>query len=188
MINMNCPADTLNSHITKLLSLKGIQGLGLKLNISIVFTWQGFGSRDSCRDGHCGKAPGEVSMADGVSSRQIQKRTHLWTKLSPSDTSVITYLRSGEKCCRAAMKEVRKNVRETTLQIQMSVKKKGENVLQDLEQIPLQPTEKMMVTQVVPLKPVEDHVGADIHTAACGEKPTLQKAPGRTFDPVGDRH
>lgn len=101
---------------------------------------------------------------------------------------MITYLRSGEKHCTAAMREARKIARETTLQIQRSVKKEGENVLQELDQIPLQPTEKMMVTQVVPLKPVEDHVGVDIHTAACGEEPTLEKAPGRTCNPVGDRH
>ena len=58
-----------------------------------------------------------------------------------------------------------------------------------------------MVTQVVPLQPMEDHAGADIHTAArggphagaggyalkeaaaCGE-PMQKQAPGRTRDPM----
>ena len=35
-------------------------------------------------------------------------------------------------------------------------------------EILLQPMEKIMVMQVVPLQPMEDHAGADIHTAAWG--------------------
>ena len=49
-----------------------------------------------------------------------------------------------------------------------SVKKEGEEVLQALEQIPLQPMMKTMVTQVVTLQSVEDHDGADIHIDPCG--------------------
>ena len=67
-------------------------------------------------------------------------------------------------------------------------------------EIPLQPVVKTMVTQVVPLQPVEDCGGADIHTAAhggthtaaggydlkeaaaCGE-PMQEQAPGRSCSP-----
>lgn len=45
----------------------------------------------------------------------------------------------------------------------------GEEVLQVLEQIPLQPMEETMLEQVVPLPDVkEQQVGADIHPASCG--------------------
>ena len=63
-------------------------------------------------------------------------------------------------------------------------------------QIPLQPTEKTMVTQVVPLQTMEHHSGADTHAAARGGPhvaagghalkeaathgvPTSEQAPGR---------
>jgi len=63
--------------------------------------------------------------------------------------------------------------------------------------IPVQPMEKRLVEQVVPLQPTEDHAGADIHTAAHGGphstakgnalmeaaahgKPTQEQAPGRS--------
>ena len=35
-------------------------------------------------------------------------------------------------------------------------------------EISLQPVDKTMLTQVVPLQPMEGYSGADIHTAACG--------------------
>lgn len=35
-------------------------------------------------------------------------------------------------------------------------------------EIPLQPTEEKTVKQVVPLQPVENHVGTDTHTVASG--------------------
>ncbi|GAB0206332.1 hypothetical protein GRJ2_003178200 [Grus japonensis] len=64
---------------------------------------------------------------------------------------------------------------------------------------------KTMVTQVVPLKPMEVHGGADIHPAACGGphagadgcalkeaaaggEPTLEQAPGRNCSPWSKVH
>ncbi|PKU42447.1 hypothetical protein llap_7247 [Limosa lapponica baueri] len=38
--------------------------------------------------------------------------------------------------------------------------------------MPLQPMEKTVVKQVVLLQLMDDHSGADIHTAACGEPHT----------------
>jgi len=35
-------------------------------------------------------------------------------------------------------------------------------------EVPLQPTVKTIVMQVVPLQPVEVYGGADVHPAACG--------------------
>ncbi|KAK4806753.1 hypothetical protein QYF61_005549 [Mycteria americana] len=79
-----------------------------------------------------------------------------------------------------------------------SVKKEGEEMLQVLElRFPLQPMEKTMVKPVVPLQPMEYHIGTDIHPAAhggphtgpgryalkeaasCGE-PMLEQAPDRS--------
>ncbi|GAB0189733.1 acid sphingomyelinase-like phosphodiesterase 3b [Grus japonensis] len=39
---------------------------------------------------------------------------------------------------------------------------------------PLQPVEKTVEKQIVPLQPIKDHTGADIHTAAHGD-PTLEQ-------------
>lgn len=58
-------------------------------------------------------------------------------------------------------------------------------VFQVPERIPLQPVDKSMVKQVVPLKPMEDHGGEDIPTAALGQ-PMLEQAAGRTGGPVGN--
>jgi len=54
-------------------------------------------------------------------------------------------------------------VRGTTLQTPRSVKKEKERVLQFTgAEIPLQPVEKTVVGQAVPLQPMEVHGGADI--------------------------
>ena len=93
-------------------------------------------------------------------------------------------------------------MRETTLQTPRSVKKEGEEVLQVPEQIPLQPVVQTMVMQVVSLRPMEDHGGVAIHTAAHGGHaphdgagghvlkeaaahggPVLELAPGRNCGP-----
>ena len=70
-------------------------------------------------------------------------------------------------------------MRGTTLQTPRSVQKEG--VLQALEQIRLQPMEKTMVRQAVPLQPMEDDGGADIHLQPM-EDPTLE------HDPMGSPH
>jgi len=54
-------------------------------------------------------------------------------------------------------------MREITLQTPRSVKKEGEEVLQAPEQIPLQHVEQTMVSQAVPLQPMEVLGGAEIH-------------------------
>ena len=41
-------------------------------------------------------------------------------------------------------------------------------------EVPLQSVEKTTVRQAVPLQPMEDHSGADLHTAAC-EDPTPEQ-------------
>lgn len=51
---------------------------------------------------------------------------------------------------------------ETALPTPRSVRKQGEEVL-------LQPLQKNMVEYAVPLQPLEDHIRADIHSAAHGE-------------------
>ena len=59
--------------------------------------------------------------------------------------------------------------------------------------IPLQPMEKTMVMQGVPLEPMEDHGGADLHTAACGGPHaraggcTLKEAAAGLTAPQGSR-
>ena len=69
-------------------------------------------------------------------------------------------------------------MRETTLQTPRSVKKEGEEVLQALEQIPLQPVGKTMVRQAVPLQPREVHGGADIHLQPRAD-PTMEQVDAR---------
>ena len=63
-------------------------------------------------------------------------------------------------------------MRETTLQTLRSVKKEGEEVLQVPEQE--LPCSLCMVEQVVPLRPMEVHGGADIHLQPV-EDPTLEQ-------------
>ncbi|KAK4810494.1 hypothetical protein QYF61_004274, partial [Mycteria americana] len=58
---------------------------------------------------------------------------------------------------------------DTGLQTPRSVKKEGKEVhLGAGAEIPLQPVEKTMVKQIVPLQPMEVYGGADIHSAAHG--------------------
>ncbi|GAB0205881.1 acid sphingomyelinase-like phosphodiesterase 3b [Grus japonensis] len=56
-------------------------------------------------------------------------------------------------------------------------------------EIPLQPLEKTMVRQAVPLQPMEGHGGADIHLQLV-EDPTPEQveAPEGGCDPVGSPH
>ncbi|CAM9264732.1 unnamed protein product, partial [Bubo scandiacus] len=76
--------------------------------------------------------------------------------------------------------------------------KEGEEVLQALEQIPLQPVVKTMMRQAVPLQPMEVNSGADILLQPV-EDPTPEQvnvpeggcdpmgSPCRTCDPVERR-
>ena len=83
------------------------------------------------------------------------------------------------------------------------VNTQGNNVLQVLELAPLQPMERTMVRQAVPLQPVEVNGGADIHTAAhrgphagagalkeaaVQREPTPGQAPGRNSSPWRGPH
>jgi len=82
-------------------------------------------------------------------------------------TSVITHLRKREKCCAAAVrKRGEKHVKETDTKV--SEEGGGVDAPGVGSKTPLQPMERTMVTQVVPLQPREDHSGAAIHPAAYG--------------------
>jgi len=64
-------------------------------------------------------------------------------------------------------------VRETTLQTSRSVKKEGGGGTADTTvEIHLQPVEKAVVRQAVPLKPMEVHDGVNLHLQPL-EDPTL---------------
>ncbi|PKU45306.1 rna-directed dna polymerase from mobile element jockey-like [Limosa lapponica baueri] len=106
--------------------------------------------------------------------------------------SVMTYLRKGEKCCTAAVKEgSEKTMRETDTKV--SEERGGGDAPGAGAKTPLQPMERTTVTQFVPLQPREDHGRAAIYpaghggycsraggcalkeTVACGEEPTLEQ-------------
>jgi len=65
-------------------------------------------------------------------------------------------------------------MRETALQMLGSLKKWQGGVPEAGAEIPLQPVEKTMVRQAVPLQPMEVHGGADIHLQPM-EKPTPEQ-------------
>jgi len=48
------------------------------------------------------------------------------------------------------------------------LREEEEAVLQAPEKIPLQPVVRTMVRQAVPVQPMEDHTGTDIHTKVHG--------------------
>jgi len=73
-------------------------------------------------------------------------------------------------------------VRETALQKPRSVKKDGEEARAKLH---LQPRDKTMAKQPVYLQSIEDHVKADIHTAAHGD-PMQKQVFWQELYPVGD--
>jgi len=80
--------------------------------------------------------------------------------------SVIT-LRKGRKKNLAVRRQLEREVRkqETTLQTPRSVKKEGGGGARDAGagSFPLQLVMKTIVSQVVPLQPMEVHGGADLH-------------------------
>ncbi|GAB0177996.1 AN1-type zinc finger protein 5-like [Grus japonensis] len=104
-------------------------------------------------------------------------------------TSGITELRRGETAVQQQLQPERgvEEVRGTTLQTPRSVKKEGRRLLQAPEQrSPCSPLVKTMVRQAVPLQPMEDDGGADIHLQPV-ENPTPEQvdAPEGGCDPVG---
>ncbi|KAK4815938.1 hypothetical protein QYF61_010195 [Mycteria americana] len=106
------------------------------------------------------------------------RRTCCYSKLSPStlepfsntgDDSVITCLRKGKKTLHSSRERgVRIHERNSIADTKGSEEGAGRDVPGAGEGIPLQPMEKIMVKQVVPLQPMVNHSGADIHPAACG--------------------
>ncbi|GAB0183599.1 AN1-type zinc finger protein 5-like [Grus japonensis] len=62
-------------------------------------------------------------------------------------------------------------------------------MLQVPQRIPLRPLEKTMVRQAVPLQPMEDDGGADIHMQPMEDAMLEQvEAPRGDCDPVGSPH
>ena len=82
---------------------------------------------------------------------------------------MIIYLRKGKNnCTTAARKEESENVGRTTMHTPRSLKSRGAIAPGAAAEIAQQPMVKTVVMQVVPLQPIEDHSGADIHVAAHG--------------------
>ncbi|GAB0210172.1 hypothetical protein GRJ2_003483000 [Grus japonensis] len=119
-------------------------------------------------------------------------------------TSVITYLRRGKNCCTTAAAE--RGVRICERNNSADTKGSGGGgggVPGTRAEIPLQPVEKTIVRQAVPLQPMEVNGGADIHLQPL-EDPTPEQVDvpkgdcdsveslhwsrfaGRTCDPVGN--
>ncbi|KAK4830770.1 hypothetical protein QYF61_013259 [Mycteria americana] len=81
-------------------------------------------------------------------------------------TSVITYLRKGKNnSCERGMRKCERNSPTNT---KVSEEGGGAGTPGAGAEIPLQPVEKTVVMQVVPLQLMEDHSGGDIHIAAHG--------------------
>ncbi|GAB0202867.1 hypothetical protein GRJ2_002752300 [Grus japonensis] len=102
--------------------------------------------------------------------------------------SVITSLSTGKKLLynsnwRRGMRICERNNSADT---KVSEEGEGEGVPGIEAEVPLQPLEKTMVRQAVPLQPMEDDGGADIHLQPM-EDPTLEQveAPEEGCDPVG---
>ncbi|KAK4811345.1 hypothetical protein QYF61_027574 [Mycteria americana] len=121
--------------------------------------------------------------------------------------SVITYVRKGKKMLHNSSRErgVRICERNNYADTKVSEEGGGGGAPGAGAEIPLQPVVKTMVRQVVPLPPMEDHRGADIHSAAHGgphaeasgyalkeaaahEEPRQEQTPGRTCGPWRGAH
>lgn len=81
-----------------------------------------------------------------------------------SSTCVITYVRNRKKGLHNSCKRGGEKC-ETSLQTPISARKEKEWLFK--VQIPLQPMMQDTMTQVVPVKPQEDHGAAEIHPTAC---------------------
>ncbi|GAB0181367.1 epimerase family protein SDR39U1 [Grus japonensis] len=110
----------------------------------------------------------------------------LLTKAEPitgaGGTSVITYLRSS-----IWERGVSKCERNNSADTKVGAEGGGGGAQGTRAEIPLQPMEKTMVRQAVPLQPKEVHGGADIHLQPT-EDPTSEQAPGRTCGPWRGAH
>lgn len=82
---------------------------------------------------------------------------------SAGGASVLTHVRKDEKCAAAVRERSEENTREMVLQLPRSWRRRRSRCR---AQIVLNPLEKSMVKQAVPLKPIKDHTGADIYPAA----------------------
>ncbi|GAB0186167.1 mitochondrial enolase superfamily member 1 [Grus japonensis] len=103
----------------------------------------------------------------------------------------ITYLR-GEKNHQEQLQPergVRRFERNNSAGTKVSEEGGGGGAPGAGAEIPLQPVEKTMVRQAVPLQPIEVNTGADIHLQPM-EGPTLEQveAPEGGYDPVGSPH
>lgn len=88
---------------------------------------------------------------------------------STEGASVITDLKHGKKTCTAAVrKRSEKKVRETSIVDTKVGEGRGGGGRGVRVKIHLQPVEKTMVKQVDSQKPMEDHIGAHIHSTAPG--------------------
>ncbi|PKU31466.1 hypothetical protein llap_18230 [Limosa lapponica baueri] len=74
--------------------------------------------------------------------------------------SVATYLRRGKKCCTTEAGRVRKCERNNSADTKVNEEGGGGGVSGTGAEIPLQPVVKTVVTQVVPLQPVEETIGS----------------------------
>lgn len=115
-----------------------------------------------------------------------------------------TYLRKGKMTdsnVSGEEKSMRKSPEDTKVK-----ERRGGGDPGTRAKIPLQPVEKIMVEQVVPLQPMEEHGGTDIRTAdprvshsrasghvlkeasSCGGDPRLELVSCQELKPVRDQH
>lgn len=83
-------------------------------------------------------------------------------------TSGITYLRKGKKMLCSSCERSEKNVRNSPAENKVYEEEGGGGAPVAGAEISLQTVENIVVMQVVPLQPMKDCSGADIHTVAHG--------------------
>ncbi|GAB0207086.1 hypothetical protein GRJ2_003174200 [Grus japonensis] len=125
------------------------------------------------------------------------KKASLMAKAKPisdgGSASVITYLRREKKQPRSSFLQPERGVRtcerNNSADTKVSEEGRGGGAPGIGGEIPLQPMEKTMVRQAVPLQPLEDDGGADIHLQPM-EDPMLEqlKIPEGGCDPMGSPH
>ncbi|GAB0182113.1 RIMS-binding protein 3A-like [Grus japonensis] len=135
-----------------------------------------------CRGGFCEKIPEASTMSNKVSVSRLQDRPttgqgqahhrrwlHFW------DNTDRKRKKTTKSNCRE--RGVR-GVRNNSTDIKVSEKGRGGGARGTEAEIPLQPMEKTMVKQAVPLQPMEDDGGADIHLQPV-EDPMLEQVDAR---------
>lgn len=96
-----------------------------------------------CRGGPCDRRPGAAPISDRAGYKMDPTVAKTEPSSNASGISVKTHLRRGNKHCpRATIERSEENVQKKQPCRHRSVKKEGEEVLQELEQIALQPMEK----------------------------------------------